>query len=176
MSKLSAYLSAQKHLFIDGRQTAGGTANGFRSHIRQRYSADPLMFSSMMLDALMEATTKKWEQQPRRDGPDLFRIKGVVLPEFLTRPTQGHVPNPDAPDEGESEEHYEKVSQRYATIEDYYSDGMIKLRKAAQSSARAEQQMRNADEALRRAGGDQAAFLVNVADRFDAGDLPAAAD
>lgn len=175
MSKLSAYLGAQKRLFIDGRKTAGGTATGFRSHIRQRYSADPLMFASMMLDALMEATTKKWEQQPRREGPDLFHIKGVALPEFLTRPTQGHVPNPDADaGESESEEHYEKVSQRYATIQDYFSDGMIKLRKAAQSSARAEQQMRNADEALRRAGGKPTAFLVDVAD--DAGDLSAAAD
>src|SRR3954451_10451266 len=74
MSKLSAYLNGQKRAFIDSKGRAGGTADQFRGHVRQRYLADKLMFDSMMLDALMEATTKKWEQQPRREGADLFRI------------------------------------------------------------------------------------------------------
>jgi hypothetical protein len=65
----------------------------------------------------------------------------------------------------EDDEHkFEKVDYRFATVNDLYDDATLKMRKAAQSSASAEIQMRAADTARRRAGGNMSAFLRDVVD------------
>ena len=156
---LSALLTAEKTRYLEKARQDGGSAEGFRKRIRGQYSRDHLKFESLMLDALMEATTRAWEKSPRKSGPDLFSIAGVTVPEFLTRPAR-HVSG----DELETEELFEKVSYKFATVKDLRQDATIKLRKAAQSSAAAELEMKAADEAYRRARGNEEAFLHDVMD------------
>jgi hypothetical protein len=157
---LSGLLAAEKHRYIEKARQDGGSAEGFRKRIRGQYSRDHLKFESLMLDALMEAATRAWEKPPRKSGPDLFSIAGVTIPEFLTRPAARHVSG----DELETEELFEKVSYKFATVRDLREDATIKMRKAAQSSAAAELEMRAADEAYRRARGNERAFLHDVMD------------
>jgi hypothetical protein len=160
MSELSAYLSGQKKQYLLGVEEHGGKAPGFRRHIGDKYTGDPEFFHALVLDALMEAATKKWQQQPRKRGPDLFSIGGYTIPEFLTRPSMSMDTEPEEDDE----DAYEKVDQQFATVNDLYADATIKLRKAAQSGAAAEQEMRAADDARRRARGNMAAYLRDITD------------
>jgi hypothetical protein len=166
MSELSMYLTAQKKQFLVGAKEIGGKAKGFRRYIGQQYSDDKEFFNKLVLDALMEAATRKWEQQPRKQGPDLFSINGHPIPEFLTRAA---FPGFDDPDEEEDEdeeeaEQFEKVDHQFATVNDLVADATIKLRKAAQSGAAAEEEMKAADVARRRARGNMTAYLRDLAD------------
>jgi hypothetical protein len=161
MSKLSAYLSGQKKQYLVDAEDHGGSADGFRKRIGEKYSDDPRFFGKLVYEALMEAATKKWEQQPRKRGPDLFAINGYAVPEFLTRQA---FPAGDTEPEEDDEDLYEKVDQQFATVNDLYADATIKLRKAAQSGAAAELEMKAADEARRRARGNMAAYLRDVTD------------
>lgn len=162
MSELSIYLTAQKKLFLAGAKETGGRAKGFRRHIGEQYSDDKEFFNKLVLDALMEAATRKWEQQPRKHGPDLFSINGHPIPEFLTRPAFPIFEEEDA--DGDEIEEFEKVDHEFATVNDLVADATIKLRKAAQSGAAAEEEMRTADVARRRARGNMAAYLKDLAD------------
>jgi hypothetical protein len=156
---LSALLQAEKLRYIEKAKQDGGSAEGFRERIRKQYARESLKYEALMLDALMEATTRAWEKPPRKRGPDLFSIAGVTVPEFLTRPAR-FVDG----DELHDEELFEKVSHKFATVRDLYDDATVKLRKAAQSSAAAELLMKAADEAKRRAHGKESAFLHDVMD------------
>jgi hypothetical protein len=160
---ISALLTAEKHRYLDARKQKGGTAEGFRDRIRRQYSADPLKFNALMLDALMEAATRKWQQQPRKRGPDLFSIGGIIIPEILTRPSASFVTGQEI-EEDSDEELFEKVNQRFATANDLREDWMIKARKVAQAGAAAERLARAFDVAIGRARGNMAAFLSDLKD------------
>lgn len=165
MSELSQYLTAQKKVFLVGTKEIGGKAKGFRRHIGQRYSDDREFFNKLVFDALMEAATKNWEQQPRKHGPDLFSINGHPIPEYLTRAAFPGFDDPDEEeDEDEEAEQFEKVDHQFATVNDLVADATIKLRKAAQSGAAAEEEMKAADVARRRARGNMTAYLRDLAD------------
>jgi hypothetical protein len=158
---LSGILTAQKKIYLAAQGTMGGTAPGFRERINADYRADNLKYASLVLDALMEATTKNWQQPPRKTGPDLFCIGGMTIPETLTRPAS--LARRDIAD-GDEHEEFEKVDSQFGTVSDLRDDATIKLRKAAQSSAAAEIEMKAADEALRRAGGKLTTLLRELAD------------
>jgi hypothetical protein len=160
---LSELLGIEKAKYLDECKQTGGTASGFRERIRKQYTKDPPKFNKLALDAWLEATTKKWQQQPRRRGPDLFSINGYAVPEFLTRVGQGGPVDGQAI-ENDTEEAFEKVSAKFATVNDLYQDATIGMRKAAQNSASAERKMQAADEARRRAKGKVTAFLKDLAD------------
>jgi hypothetical protein len=164
MSELSVYLTAQKKLFLVGMKETGGRAKGFRHHIGQQYSDDREFFNKLVLDALMEAATKKWEEQPRKQGPDLFSINGHPIPEYLTRAAFPVFDDPDEEGVDEEAEQFEKVDHQFATVNDLVADATIKLRKAAQSGAAAEDEMKAADVARRRARGNMTAYLRDLAD------------
>jgi hypothetical protein len=154
-------MAAERPRYLDSCGVDGGTATGFREWIKKRCYEDPRLFP---VDAIRDkAATAAWQAQPRRDGPDLFTIGGVTVPEFLTRPKNGHVDGEDLEDE-DGENGFEKVAQQYATVRDRRDDALIKLRKAAQSSAAAEKLMQNADECRRLAHGNMGAFLRDLAD------------
>ncbi|UPT91132.1 hypothetical protein HAP41_0000020710 [Bradyrhizobium barranii subsp. apii] len=158
---LSAILNAQKKLYLEACGPYGGTAKGFRERIKADYRAHELKYTALVLDAVMEASTKNWQAPPRKRGPDLFCISGLTIPETLTRPSSF------ATGEGiddDDEDKFEKVDCKYATVSDLIDDATIKLRKAAQSSAAAEAQMKAADEARRRARGKVTTFLHEIAD------------
>lgn len=171
MSGLSAYLAGQKKKFLLERKQAGGRAAAFREFVGQQYQTEPDYFLKMVLDALMEATTKAWERQPRRKGPDLFSVAGFTIPEFLTRPADGYVSAEDIEDDNEAA--FEKVDHEFATVQDFLDDATIKMRKAAQSAAAAEREMKAVDAARRRARGNMSALLVDIADAADDDDLAA---
>jgi hypothetical protein len=158
---LRELLQFEKTRYLQSRKEQGGTAEGFRQRVRRQYSRHPDKFDALVLDALMEAATKNWEAQPRKHGPDLFSISSDTVPEFLTRPAL-FVTGEDI--ETEAESRFEKVHQKYATVNDYREDALIKMRKAAQSSAAAEKQMQAVDEALRRAKGKGSTPLQDIAD------------
>jgi hypothetical protein len=162
---LKQLLRFEKKRYLEARREAGGTAEGFRKRIRNMYAREKLKFDSLMLDALMEATTKQWQEKPRNKGPDLFSIGGHTVPEYLTRPANGYVSGDDI--EEDDEVKYEKVDAAFATVNDLFDDATIKLRKAAQASTAAELEMRAADEARRRARGSMSAFLRDIADGRD---------
>lgn len=159
---LRELLQFEKTRYLDNRKEQGGTAEGYRQRIRRQYSRHPDKFDALVLDALMEAATKNWQSQPRKHGPDLFSVSGETIPEFLTRPTTTFLTGEDI--ETEDEGRFEKVHQKYATANDYREDVMIKMRKAAQSSAAAERQMRAVDEVFRRAKGKGNTPLREIAD------------
>jgi len=157
---LRELLNTEKRKYIEGRKEEGGTAEGFRQRIRRQYARDPLKFDSLVLDALMEAATKNWQAPPRKRGKDLFSIAEISIPEFLTRPAAAHVTAETLDDE----EAFEKVSQKFATVADLAEDVTIKLRKAAQSAAAANELAQALDEARRRARGKEGAFLHDLMD------------
>lgn len=157
---LRELLREEKVRYIERCAEQGGTAEGFRQRIRRRHAKDPLKFTSLVIDALMEAATKNWQEPPRKRGKDLFSIAGITLPEFLTRPAAKHVSGETL----EDDEAFEKVSQKFATVADLEADVTIKLRKAAQSAAAANQLATVLDEARRRARGKDSAFLHDLMD------------
>jgi hypothetical protein len=152
-------LTAEKLRYLDGGREMGGTAQGFRDYVREQIRREPLKYTSLAIDAVMEATTRNWERSPRKHGADLFAIGGQTIAEALTRRSPGAVG--DDPDD---EEGFEKVLSIYATVADLREDAVIKLRKAAQASTAAERLMKVADEAIRRAHGDLSARLRDLAD------------
>jgi hypothetical protein len=156
---ISALLQAEKIRYIEKTRQDGGFAEGFRKHIRKLFAKDSLKFESLMLDAVMEATTRAWEKSPRKSGPDLLSISGVTVPEFLTRPAR-HVSGDELDEEGL----FEKVSYKFATVRDLYDDATVKMRKAAQYYSAAAETLKAADEARRRAHGKDTAFLHDVMD------------
>ncbi len=158
-SSLRSLLVVEKMRYLEGTQTDGGTAQGFRDHIRGCVDDDPLKYTKLAMDAVMEASTKAWQTQPRQVGPDLFSIGGLVIPEILTRPAKGSIDDP------EDEERYEKVNHKFATVSDLYDDATITLRVGARTSARGERKMDAADEARRRARNNMSAFLKDLADK-----------
>jgi hypothetical protein len=157
MSELTKHLSAQKEAYLHQREHHGGTAEGFRERIRALYASDPAYYNAKMLDALMEATTKKWEQEPRKRGPDLFSFNGYSIPEHLTRPVYG--------EEGDVDEKaFEKLHQQYASLQDLFDDATIKLRVGARSLSVAEEQMQAVDYGRRKARGDMRKLLRDIKD------------
>jgi hypothetical protein len=165
MSELSQHLKAEREGYLFAQKKGGGTAEGFRKRIADKAAREPDKYRAMIIDALMEATTKAWERPAKRRDPDLFCIGGVALPEFFTRPRTAADGEAIEEIEGEAESAFEKVHCDFATIADAYADATIKMRKAAQSSAAAEADMRQADEARRRARGRLDARLVDLLDR-----------
>jgi hypothetical protein len=164
MTSLSEFRAAEKKKYLVLCQEDGGTAPGYREHISSLASKDPMLFKAWQMEALMEAATKKWQSPPRKHGPDLFSIAGEEIPEHLTRPSSDF----DGQDIDEDDERaFEKVDTDYATVDDLFQDALIKMRKAAQSSAAAEQKMKLANEAKRRAKGNIGAFLRDIADKAD---------
>jgi hypothetical protein len=157
-SSLTQLLGIEKQKYLEEQAEHGGTAEGFRLRMRGQYESDPLKFGAYILDALMQAVTKKWQDSPRNTGPDLFSIAKVSIPEVLTRTAAGWYEGDD------EEEKFEKVLQTFGTVNDLFEDAQIKMRKAAQSSAAAERQMRQVDEARRRSKGRMDTFLRDVAD------------
>jgi hypothetical protein len=164
---LRELLGIEKKRYLEDRAEEGGTAEGFRQRIRKQYTKDPTKFVSLVLDALMEATTKKWQEPPRKRGPDLFAVglpsgEEFIIPEYLTRPAS-YATGDDIDDDDESK--FQKVDSKFGTINDLFDDATIKMRKAAQSSAAAEKEMQAADELRRRARGKMSAFLRDVVDK-----------
>ena len=156
---LSSIMRREREVYLDMMGIKGGSAKGFRDWIARRHSEDPRLFP---IDALRdEAANKGWQSPPRERGHDLFSLGGVPIPEFLTRSQSGF---PEGDDIDETTDGFEKVSARFATVNDRFEDALIKMRKAAQSSAKAEKDMQQADEARRRARGDMSAFLKDIAD------------
>jgi hypothetical protein len=153
-------LKIEKKKYLVAAEEAGGTAREFRKLIGEQYEADPFKFDSLVLQALLEAATRTWEAKPRNRGPDLFSINEFVIPEYLTR---YHRPD-EGTDDDDDELQFEKVDQKFATVDDLYDDATIKMRKAAQSAAAAEEEMRAADEARRRASGNRGAYLKDIVD------------
>jgi len=154
---VASRMRAERARYLQARKREGGTASGFRDWIRARATDDPRLFP---VDALRdEAATKAWESQPRKEGPDLFSVGGIAVPEFLTRSKVGYVDG-----DAIADDEFEKVAAEFATVNDRYEDAVIKMRKAAQASASAEQQMKQADECRRRARGDMSALLRDIAD------------
>ena len=124
----------------------------------------PTKFAALQFQSLMEATNKNWQRQPRKRGPDLFSIGGLTIPEYLTRRIFDKPIDGDAIEE-DVDETFEKVDHDFATVRDLTDDALIKMRKAAQSSTAAEIEMKAADEARRRAKGNDAMLIRLVADK-----------
>jgi hypothetical protein len=164
-ASLGTLLTFEKKLYLEGAQTNGGTAEGFRNRIRRQYEEEPLKFNSRVLDALMEAATKKWQAPPRKKGPDLFSIGGLIIPETLTRPSRGVILSGEDLEGDDEEELFEKIDHNFATVNDLFEDATIKLRKAAQAGTAAERRMQAYDEARRRARKNMSAFLKDLADK-----------
>ena len=150
-------------LFRSMCEEEGAKAQGFRDHIVEIARKDPLRFKAWQLEALLEAATRKWQAPPRKHGPDLFSIAGEEIPEHLTRLSSDFEESSDFNEEDEDCD-FEKVDANFATVNDLFQDALIKMRKAAQSSAAAEKKMKLADEAKRRAHGQMNVFLRDIID------------
>lgn len=150
----------EKARYLENCGVSAGTAKGFREWIADAAAHDPRVFP---IDALRdEAADKAWQRQPRKRGPDLFSVAGINVAEFLTRRRKGYTES-DV-EEGDEEGLFEKIDSRFATVDDYLEDALIKMRNAARASAAAEEQMKHGDEILRLARGDRSARLMSLAD------------
>jgi hypothetical protein len=154
-SSLSELLKFEKKKYLEDSAENGGTASGFRDRIRNEYATDPEKFNALVPQALMEAATKTWQAPPRKNGPDLFSIAGLMIPESLTR--LGDVVGDEIT--ADDEEKFEKGDCNFATVDDLYEDAAITMRKGKQVLAAGERKMRVADEARSRAHGNRKAFL-----------------
>lgn len=149
----------EKARYLEHQGAVGGTAKEFRDWVKRAADRDPGVFP---VDALRdEAATRAWEAQPRKKGPDLFSVAGLDIPQFLTRRRKGFTES----DVDEESDLFEKIDSRFAIVDDYIEDAVIKLRNAAKSSAAAEKQMQHADECLRLARFNRAARLRDLADK-----------
>jgi hypothetical protein len=153
---LSQRLAIEKQKYLEQQGEAGGTASGYRNWIYEKKD----QFVDFMSEALGVAATKKW-QEPSRSGPDLFSIAGIPIASYLTRPSASFFTGEDIDDE---DERFEKVDQRFATVNDLREDALIKQRNVTRSAHAAEMKMRAVDEALRRAKGDLRKSLHEVID------------
>jgi hypothetical protein len=161
VGSLPEILKFEKDRYLMQCKKTGGTAAGFRKHCVTCHDEEPAKFAKLQREAFLEAATKCWQAQPRKRGPDLFDISGITVPEYLTR-SIGFVDGDDIDDE--SEEKFEKVHYKFATVSDLYADANIKLRKAGQASAAANRLYTAADEARRRARGKMDALLSALHD------------
>ena len=151
---LSMKLIAEKARYIESTGVEGGTASGFRRYMRGRYQERKDEYNVLVLDAIMESATKRWQAPARSVGPLLLIVAGESIREFVTRHAADNV-------EGEK---YEKVHYMFATVNDLDEDTEIHSRKAAQSLAAVERQRRQFEVARRRAGGNLKAFLRDLTD------------
>jgi hypothetical protein len=158
---LSGLLLMEKKRYLVARQELGGTALGYREWLVQRYNAEPEKYAGLLLEMLMESGKRAWERPARANGDDLFRIAGMGLPEYLTRPAARSIIDDDSED---VEDLFEKVDIGFSTVNDYYAHASILFEKAAQTAAKAERTLKAADEALRRGKGDLRSFLRDVVD------------
>ena len=134
----------------------GGDAAGFRAWIRDRAAEDPRLFPvDYMRD---QAANRAWETPTRRKAPDLFSIAGEDVPEILTRYKAGFR------DEDDEKDAFEKILSINATVQDRYDDAVIHLHNASKTNAAAMRDMEQADECRRRARGDMAKPLIDLAD------------
>jgi hypothetical protein len=161
-SKLSEHLTVLHGQYLEKQKQHGGTAAGWR-----QYATDEMARAKVLGlyrdELILMALTKKWQEPPRKNGPDLFSIGDYVVPDTLTRVAAEYVDGDDI--EGEVENKFEKVDHRYATLGDFVEDRDIKLRKAAQSSARANAVAIAVDVAMRRAKGNLKTLLRDIANK-----------
>lgn len=162
MSELDKKISALKIKYLEECGSEGGTNEGFRQYARAEYAREPEWFASRVLDGVVSAVNRNWSARPRKRGDDLFSIAGYVVPETLTRPSVegGEI-------DFDNERSFKKVHVRFATVQDLIDEGTIKTRKASQTKRAADELVSVGNEALRRAGGNRAALLKDVADRSD---------
>lgn len=162
-SSLPELLKIEKAKYLKDAAERGGTAGGFRDWIRNEYVAEPEKFNALVPQALMEAATRTWQAQPRKHGPDLFSFAGGFWAlESYTRPSSRYVGEDGI--ENDDEERFEKVSCWFATVDDAYEDATIKMHKAEQATAAAEDRMKAADAARAKAHGNRKTFLRDLAD------------
>jgi hypothetical protein len=163
-TKLAEHLTILHGQYLEKRKEDGGTASGWRSFGMGSLKRDPALLALYSDELILMALTKKWQEPPRKRGPDLFSMAGYVVPDTLTRISKTEFADGDDIEE-DVENKFEKVDHRYATVNDLIADSNIKLRKAAQSSARANACAIAADVALKRAKGDLNVFLRDIADK-----------
>jgi hypothetical protein len=167
---IAGFIAERKEKYIENGKRKGGNRAGFLDFLKKDFNKDAGPFVKLAFEMLMESGIRGWERPPRKRGPDLFSINEYTVPDTLTRPAHDYANADDLDDEHGPA--FEKVSQKYAVVQDLIDDATIKLRKAAQSSATAEREMKAADEALRRAHGDRNKALRDIADDRD-DDAPA---
>src|SRR5580765_2215436 len=152
-------LLAEKARYLAAQKEKGGTAPGYREFVRKQYGVEPEKYDGLLLEMLMESAKRAWERPARFHPDSLFVVKGIVLPEFITRPSTKLY------DAGEDDDQFEKVDTDFTTVGDIYAYGTLQFRLAAQSTARAETTMKAADEARRRASGDLNAYMRDLFDK-----------
>jgi len=161
--KLNEYLTILHGQYLERQKQEGGTAAGWRVYALEQLHREPERLSLYTEELILNGLTKKWREPPRKRGPDLFSIADYTIPETLTRVAKHQIADGDEI-ETDDEDVFEKVDHRYATVADLIDDSNIKLRKAAQSSARANACAIAADFARKRAKGDLHVFLRDIAD------------
>lgn len=156
MSRLTRLLREWKFDYTISKRENGGTASGYRQYADRRFLDNPSAVE--VREAICDIAKSVWEEQPRKKGPDLFEVAGFKIPEFLTRYSTTFFSAPD------DEEQFEKVHQKFATVNDLVDHSNIHLLKAAQASAAAAKEAEAAREALRRANGDRSKRLSDCQD------------
>lgn len=156
---LRVHLDVTLSQYIDISGNDGGDAAGYRDFLHKSLAERPDIVQGHLSELIDAAANTAWRRKPRDRGPDLFSIAGVTCPEYLTRPDAGSLAEGDEHGEG-----FRKVGQRHATVNDLADDAKIKARKAAEAGAAAAKRYQMADEARRRAKGNMATFLKDIAD------------
>jgi hypothetical protein len=156
---VSMRMAELRERYLEEQERRGGNSVGWQEYWITEFRKNPERYDVLALAKM--AGAKAWEAKPKEDGPTLFSIAGVKIPEHITRPAQGFLFDTGMDDESA----FEKVSHKFATIADGRADAHVKTRKAGQAAAAAERKQAAMDEAERRAGGDVSKLLKDVADK-----------
>lgn len=147
---LKLKLAQWKANYLDDAGRDGGDGEGWREYLLRRSAEDPLWFEARATELLLEVGDKVWGLQPREDGPDLFAVSGVKMPESITRP--------------DGKGGFQQVALKYATISDGFQQANIKIEKGEQSLAKGYKFWAAMADAQRRSGGRTDVLLSEIAD------------
>lgn len=139
--------------------TDGGSAAGFAKFCTDELGDDP----RLLAEALAALFSRAWRVPPRKRGPDLFSINKLAVPEYITRSTKPVLGEDIEADEA-GEDVFQQVDHESATVGDSKSYADIKMRKAMQAAAAANETAKQSDEAFRRSNGQLDMFLKDIAD------------
>lgn len=131
--------------------TQGGDNAGYHDFaVKRAREEEPMWLEARLWDLFHAGLDTEWARKPRDKGPDLFKVSGVTIPEYITRP--------------DGKKGYRQVAAEYASISDYLRQAELTHEKGLESIAAAATMFSVAREAQHRAGGRTDVLMIDVAD------------
>lgn len=161
-SELNTTLQKIKRAYLIETAAAtgeGGNSKTYRQRVQKDFADNPNQYDQHYARMLDKAAGAVWvtDHVSMPGQPDLLSINGRVLGQYI------NYPNPNA-EEAEGENEFVKIPTESARITHHREQCIMKLRKAADAGTVAQEDMKDSDEMVRRAGGDMMTKIADVSD------------